>query len=529
MKPFYIMRRLLAWALLLCFLVSSEWSLFAATNAGIIFEKTNIISDGMSQVPLSEKKIYDTQKYLLQNRSPIATSTLLESGSWSGYREFDATILKNSGITSSGITNYHFWYGKALYDANIAIVDLPTTNSGRYTYEAPYYCDLLIASLAKFVKIWNNICLPNYTTFKTEYDKNPERTYVNVIKTSEIKDADLSKYGTIIFPDIILGRHSEILDDFWSGGITKIKSFVENGWTVYFSSKSLILADKMELTNRVVDDNTLVKNHENQGKLLLQNSNDFNTQVLNQWFYEGNNYLAKTGSWYYEYLLGSYYVRPLADAAIVPVRYFDISHDSNYYFQDVTTSEDAPLDLDTAISAFYKPYGQGLIIYNGWNSLFSPQNSSHKLFINHTLNSIVLSFLREVYTSAKVAQKSNPDVREDLVPALERNLVFEYSMDATNVFNGVVSNAVATINIATGGLVIDTAIPSECQYGSSTGQLICSRSRLDSSEKWNLKFGLKVDEPTFTQAGLDIIVTLQIWIILTQMVHKFTKICELRQ
>lgn len=119
-------------------------------------------------------------------------------------------------------------------------------------------------------------------TFKTEYDKNPERTYVNVIKTSEIPDADLSKYGTIIFPDIILGRHSEILDDFGSGGIAKIKSFVENGGTVYFSSKSLILADKMELTNRVVDDNTLVKHHENQGKLLLQSSNDFNTQVLNQ-------------------------------------------------------------------------------------------------------------------------------------------------------------------------------------------------------------------------------------------------------
>lgn len=197
----------------------------------------------------------------------------------------------------------------------------------------------------------------------------------------------------------------------------------------------------------------------------------------------------------------------MADAAIIPVRYFDVGHDMNYYFQDVTTSEDAQLDLDNAISAFYKPYGHGLIVYNGGNSLFSPQSNSHKLFINHTLNSIALSFLREVYTSAKVAQKSNPDVREDLVPALERNLVFEYSMDATNVFNGVVSNAVATINIATGGLLIDTVIPTDCQYGSSTGQLICTRSRLDSSEKWMLKFGLKVDEPTFTQAGLDIVVT----------------------
>lgn len=111
--------------------------------------------------------------------------------------------------------------------------------------------------------------MPSYAAFKTEYDKNPERTYVNVIKTSEIKDADLSKYGTIIFPDIILGRHPEILDDFGSGGIAKIRAFVADGGMAYFSSKSLILADKMDLTNRSVDENTLVKHHENQGKLLL--------------------------------------------------------------------------------------------------------------------------------------------------------------------------------------------------------------------------------------------------------------------
>lgn len=87
--------------------------------------------------------------------------------------------------------------------------------------------------------------------------------------------------------------------------------------------------------------------------------------MLNFGFYEGKNYGAQTGSGYYEYLLGSYYVRPNADPAIVPVRYFDVGHDQNYYFQDQTTLEDAPLDIDRAISAFYKPYGKGLVVYNG--------------------------------------------------------------------------------------------------------------------------------------------------------------------
>jgi hypothetical protein len=58
-------------------------------------------------------------------------------------------------------------------------------------------------------------------------------------------------------------------------------------------------------------------------------------------------------------------VRPTTDPAIVPVRYFDVAHDQNYYFQDLTTSEDAPLDIDKTISAFYKPYGKGFIVYNG--------------------------------------------------------------------------------------------------------------------------------------------------------------------
>lgn len=80
-----------------------------------------------------------------------------------------------------------------------------------------------------------------------------------------------------------------------------------------------------------------------------------------------------------------------------------------------------------------------------------------------------------MYSSAKVVQKSNPDVQENLVPALERNLVFDYSMDATNVFQGNITGLTATIDIATGGLLIDTAIPSECSYGTSTGQLICQK------------------------------------------------------
>lgn len=441
MYPTQIVRKSVAFSLILFLLIDTNVS-FALT-----LDTANIVQSGMSQVPLSEQKIQDISTYLFQNRSPITTSTLFEA-SGSRFVELDSKKPPLYNLTSSGATPYNFSYGKSLYDANIAIVDLPTTASGRYTYEAPYYCDLLISSLAKFTKIGNNVCLPNYTSFNTAYTANNERTYVSVIKTDEIKTADLSHFGILIFPDIILGKHADILDSFGSGGIDKIKTFVRNGGVVYFSSKSLILSDKMQLTNKVVDENTLIKHHENQGKISLASGTDFTSQVLNTGLYEGKNYSALAESGYYDYLVGSYFLHTASDSAVVPVRYFNIVEDVNYYFQDLTTMENAELDAANNISAFYKPYEKGLIVYNGGNSLFSPQLGSHKLFINHTLNSILLSFMRELYVSAKVIQKSNPDIKENLVPALERNIILQYSLDVKNVYNAASTNLQAVIDIA---------------------------------------------------------------------------------
>lgn len=411
----------------------------------------------------------------------------MENGK-AGFLEFDSLKQKAFSLASTGAASYDFSYGKALYDANIAILDLPNTASGRLTYEAPYYCDLLISSLAKFAKIGNNICLPSYGDFAAEYAKDPDRTYVNTLKTDEVAGADLSRYGILIFPDITLGKHPEILDSFGSGGIAKIRSFAENGGIVYFSSKSLILADKMGLTSGVVDDNMMIKHRENQGKVRLEPTDDFTVGILNHGLYEGNSYASPTGSGYFDYLLGSYYVNETADPGIVPARRFDMAADSNYYFQDLSTLENASLDAASVVAAFYKPYGKGEIVYNGGNSLFSPQTDAHKLFLNHTVNSILLSFLREVYARARVVQVSNPDISERLVPALENNIVLKYDFEAVNVFNQAIANPELTVKIATGGLAITTALPAECVLSSDSGSVVCSRSALSASERWNISF-----------------------------------------
>lgn len=476
-------------------------------TAQVLFDKWDIIKSGMNIWQLSETKINNIEKYLLQNWNSGNSTTLFEADT-NNILELNNIYKTAYNLTNTGVKNYNFNYGKALFDGNIAIVDLATSNSGRYTYEAPYYCDLLISSLAKFVKIGNNICLSSYAQFMQQYAINPNRTYVNIIKAEEFKTADLSKYAIVIFPDIILGKHAEILDELTGSGIANIKNFVNNWWVTYFSSKSLILSDKMELTNKVVDDNILVKHHLNQGKIKLTNASDFNSQILNFWMYEWKNYSSKVGSWFYDYLLGSYYIKKNEDPSVVPVRYFDIANDSAYYFQDVNTSENSELDVADDISAFYKPYGKGYILYNWWSSLFSPQSNSHKLFINHTVNNILFSFLREIYTTTKIVQKSNTNIQERLIPALEKDIVFEYNFEATNVFNQAQSNLVTRIKIASWWLILDSSLPTDCQIeNNNTGSIICNKLSLTPGEKWNINFKLKVIEPNFSQAGLNIQVT----------------------
>ena len=228
------------------------------------------IPSGMEQAPLAEKKISDIQKFLFGARSPVVSNTLFDTENGK-FLELSDTSSKTYGLSLSGAMFSDYSGGKAIYDGNIAILDLPTAGSGRLTYEAPYYCDTLISSLAKYTKIGNNICLSGYSAFADAYANNNERTYVDVLKTDEVKDADLSHFSILVFPDITLGKHGEILDSIGENGRAKIKAFVEAGGMVYFSSKSLILADKMELTKSVVDESTLIKHRANQGKIALEN------------------------------------------------------------------------------------------------------------------------------------------------------------------------------------------------------------------------------------------------------------------
>lgn len=476
------------------------------TTAQVIFDKLNLIPTWTNITNINEDKVNKLNQYLFQNRNLWTSSTLLEANN-NNILELDTIYKSPYNLANSWSTNYNFSYWKTIYDWNIAIVDLATTSSGRYTYEAPYYCDLLIWNLAKYVKVWNNICLSSYAQFMEEYSKNQNRTYVNVIKTSEIATADLSKYSIIIFPDITLWKHPEILDDLTWSWIINIKNYANNGGITYFSSKSLILADKMELTKKVVDENTLVKNHANQAKISIENS-DFNSQILNFWFYKGSSYTTNNTWSYYDYLLGSYLVNKSNDTSIVPIRYFDIKNDSNYYFQDLATNEDIEFDAQNVIQSFYKPIWKWYVIYNWWSSLFSLQSSSHKLFLNHTLNWVLFSFLRDVYTSVLVSQKSNLDVTDRLIPALEKDITFEYNFDAINVFNKDISNFEANILISTGGIILDSALPSWCiLWENNTWSIICKKDLLSAWEKFNINFKLKVFEPNFSKAWFNIMVT----------------------
>ena len=452
---------------------------------------------------VSQRSVLDHYRYIFQQVNKGSTDKIFENKE---SLELFSTDYKSRywyNLDFPTSINYDIKEWKALYDTSIAIVDSKDTQ--RLSYETPYYCDLIISSLAKYKKIWGNHCLPSYQDFINSYSDDPDRTYVTVIDDYDIKNADLSKFGIIIFPDILLWKHPFILNNIWALWIEKVKNYVNDWWITFFSSKSIVLAEKMEIIWDVVDDDILLKHHTNQWKIKIENNDDFNTKVLNYSIYNGKNYTqaSKNNEDFYDYLLWSYLIND--DWSLTKARYFDLENDSNYYFQDVQSLEDIEIESKEVISSFYKKTGKWLVLYNGWNSLFSSWNSSHVLFTNHVLNSILLSFLREVYTQAEVSQKSNPLLNKNLVPALEKNILFEYDFKWVNVFKNSVTELKNEIYYST--WLIASNIPTECTDNSITRKIICLKDNLESWNEWNINFNLEIIDPTFSQRWRKIEVT----------------------
>jgi len=452
---------------------------------------------------VSENNILEQYRYIFQQINQWNADKLFSLKSDLELYSKNLDSVWDYEINSTWAINYNLSKAKAIYDSNIAIID--SKDNSKISYETPYYCDLLISSLAKFTKIWNNVCLSNYDAFSDAFEADPNRTYVTIINDDEIQNTDLSKFWMIIFPDIELWKYPVVLDNLTTTWIDKIKNYVEDWWITLFSSKSILLAEKMWILWDIVDEEVLVKHHTNQWKILLEDNNDFNTKILNYSLFNGKTYeQANTHSGsYYDYLLWSYFIND--DPSLHKTKYFDIKNDSNYYFQEVSTSEDIDIDTEKVISSFYKKVGKWMLIYNWWNSIYSSWNNSHILYVNHILNAILLSFLREVYTETKVIQKSNPMLKENLIPALEKNIIFEYNFKWTNVFDKAVSNLKTEIKYQN-GLKISN-LPNECNLDETNKKITCTKNTLNSEEKWNIIFSIEIIEPNFSQKWKDIEVT----------------------
>jgi len=227
-------KKFTAFLIVICLLIDANL-VFALT-----FNKSNSVPISQ-QSNVTESKIYDQYKYLMQNRGLGSTSSLLEANK-TQITEFDDVLVNKHSLNSIVETNYDFGFGQAIYDGNIGIIDFKDVDSGNITYEAPYYCDVIIVALAKFFDIDNNVCISSYSAFDALYQVDPNRTYVNTIKVNELSNADLSRYSVIIFPDFTLGKHSDILVEMGETGRANLKNFVETGGISYFSSKSIIIA-----------------------------------------------------------------------------------------------------------------------------------------------------------------------------------------------------------------------------------------------------------------------------------------------
>ena len=137
--------------------------------------------------------------------------------------------------------------GRALYDGNIAVLDVSRSQTGtRLTYEASYYCDLIVSAFAEYKRQGQNSCFSSYSQFATAQSLDADRAYMTMVTSADVANAaDLSRFALIIVPDIIAGTQEEILTSLGTTGRQSLVDYVRNGGVVYFSAKSLILAKKL--------------------------------------------------------------------------------------------------------------------------------------------------------------------------------------------------------------------------------------------------------------------------------------------
>ena len=173
-----------------------------------------------------------------------------------GFFTLDSSILPSDSHPHTfknikDITSVQVSKSKALYDIDIGILTYETTFEGSATNlfsDAEQFCSFFVQRLGKVSE-----CARDLSELAQMRKDSPTKGNVMLISPSILNNNnfvfknDANKFGLLIIPDHIYNTEDIIITALTNKGITKIKTFIENGGNILAVGKSGLLLEKMGL------------------------------------------------------------------------------------------------------------------------------------------------------------------------------------------------------------------------------------------------------------------------------------------
>ncbi len=420
-------------------------------------------------------------------------------------------IFKMTDEGLEGIDDFDFFrstatvnlgQAKALYDGHIAILDLEKVIDGKnrhLTFEADAYCNVLHTYIGKHERCFRGFS--DYEEYLEDDEiEDKEQTSIIFMHAEDIQNGKLQADGLpffrlLILPDLTFGLEDEILEELGSEGIAKICEFVSSGGTVFSSGKSAYLLEKMGLiANGTVNSDIIVKNYANHGKIIWNNNDDFQSRLFSLGIVPEDDGDLET------YFLSGFLVDSSKDPGLTEIACFDFNSDQNFYWQDSQTLEKISQPAGSMTALAWKDFSNGEVLLTTGHPA-----SSNSRYFSQVFNAVFSAFAKEISADLKVVQKVNPDLADNVIPALESNVRLSAGFVVQNFFDQPVSQVRLEINVAKGfeASEFDNCTECNCHLGTAdpeySQKIECECDKIAKFEKKMVEFPIEITDPSVTQ------------------------------
>ncbi|NTU98874.1 hypothetical protein HGA64_02620, partial [Candidatus Falkowbacteria bacterium] len=498
--------------------VAGQFTTGMDSGSGNSLANSTVIGLGASQVDSGDHtKLQHAYQYIESKVSPYTSDFLLypenfsyDDGSSSAAYDGAVFKLKDEAMPTAAADIFNFikssttvdlGRARALYDGHVAILDVSKMVNGQnrhLTYESEAYCHVLHTYLGKHEQCFHGFS--DYQSYLND-DQFPtkEASSLVMLNSGDVQSGKLLSYGSpffkvLILPDLTFGLEKETLADLGQAGLSAIKDFVDKGGVVISSGKSSWLLEQAEiLTAGTVNQDVIIKNKSNRGRISFNGRSDFDSRLLQM------GQLPAGGS-YDSYFLSSFFIDAANDPDLVATAKLDLLGDLNYYFQDRSTLKSTTSPAGSALAVGWKKYGQGKAYVLAGQPASGAEN-----YYPYVLNAVFGAMSKDVIANLKVVQKTNPSLDETVIPALESNVYLGGQMQIVNYFDQPISNVVSTVYIAKGITVEEPeTLPAGCvlsSYANATYgyKIDCTVDNLNGFASTTYSFKLKIADPQITQ------------------------------